>query len=150
MAKYVKKYFFTDFHPYLLYNNNIFHIFKGHALRCTTCGDDGVCKPNSEVKVQECKPGTKNCFISLGSDGNGSFVDVKGCADNTGNEFGLRGCLHISGNVKHEINDEYCFCDTDECNSHRCEMEFCSCAFSDPEMCRNITERNKSSKISFP
>ena len=125
-------------------------IFKGHALRCTTCGDDGVCKPNSEVKVQECKPGTKNCFISLGSDGNGSFVDVKGCADNTGNEFGLRGCLHISGNVKHEINDEYCFCDTDECNSHRCEMEFCSCAFSDPEMCRNITERNKSSKISFP
>ena len=119
-------------------------------MRCTTCGDDGVCKPNSEVKVQECKPGTKNCFISLGSDGNGSFVDVKGCADNTGNEFGLRGCLHISGNVKHEINDEYCFCDTDECNSHRCEMEFCSCAFSDPEICRNITERNKSSKISFP
>ena len=28
LAKYVKKYFFTDFHPYLLYNNNIFMYFS--------------------------------------------------------------------------------------------------------------------------
>ena len=115
----------------------------GNALTCTTCGDDGVCKDGAEVKPQICEAGIKNCFISLGSDGNGNFVDVKGCAKNTGNDFAMRGCVHITENVgiKHEINEEVCFCDTDECNSHRCGSEFCSCPFSDPYNCRNITER---------
>lgn len=68
-------------------------------MKCTTCGDDGVCKDGAEVKVQTCTEGAKNCFISLGKDDNGNFVDVKGCAENTGNAFQMRGCIHISDHL---------------------------------------------------
>ena len=39
-----------------------------------------------------------------------------------------------------QIEGEYCFCDYDECNKYRCNAEFCSCGFSDPMHCKNITE----------
>ena len=42
--------------------------------------------------------------------------------------------------LKLQLDGEYCFCDFDECNAHRCNTDFCSCGFSDPMHCRNITE----------
>jgi len=111
----------------------------GNALRCTTCGDDGVCKPGVEEKNVECKADQLSCFISLTKLENGSFVDVKGCLDQGAPQVTeLRGCVHITG--KENLDGEYCFCDFDECNAHRCNTDFCSCGFSDPMHCRNITE----------
>ena len=70
----------------------------GNALRCTTCGDDGVCKPGVEEKNVECKADQLSCFISLTKLENGSFVDVKGCLDQGAPQTTeLRGCVHITG-----------------------------------------------------
>ena len=85
------------------------------------------------------------------------WVDIKDCQDDSSGPqmFGLRGCLHVQGEInaalepRHtSISDEVCFCDYDLCNERRCETEFCSCAFSDPYNCRNITERKKYLRLS--
>ena len=107
-------------------------------MRCTTCGEDGICSDGVTEKNVECEADQLSCFISLTTK-DGKLVDTKGCLDEGAPQVTeMRGCIHISG--PDGINGEYCFCDYDECNSHRCNSEFCSCAFSDPMHCKNITE----------
>ena len=70
----------------------------GNALRCTQCGDDGVCKEGVEEKNVECKADQLSCFISLTTLEDGKIVDTKGCLDQGSPQVTeMRGCIHISG-----------------------------------------------------
>ena len=69
----------------------------GLALKCMTCGEEGICDGGPEVS-KECEETSKNCILSKVKIGNKTY-DMKDCfvAPNGLNEA-MRGCVHFSNN----------------------------------------------------
>ena len=66
------------------------------ALKCMTCGTDGICQPGVDEVSKECQETSKSCMINIVKVGNKTY-DNKDCFEGpNGLNEAMRGCIHFS------------------------------------------------------